>query len=102
VASLARACSVQTSAGFSVVSGGTAGLVADAADEAWWMSKYPNWDDAGGCCAGGLVGVEGGAETRAGGVDGLDEGAEAGAGAGAASEAGAGWVSGTDSSRARR
>ena len=96
MASLARACSAQTSAGFSPVSGGTAGLVADAADEAWWTSKYPNWDDAAaGCCAGGVVGAEGGAETRAGGVDGLDAGAE---GAGAASEAGAGWVSGTESS----
>jgi len=78
--------------------GGTAGLVADAADEAWWMSKYQNWDNAGGCCAGGVVGAEGGAETRAGEVDGLDAGAEAGAGTGVASEAGAGWVSGTDSS----
>jgi len=70
------------------------GLVADAAEEVWWMSKYPNWDDAGGCCMGGVVGAEGGVETRAGGVDGLDEGTEAVASAGA----GAGWVSGTDSS----
>jgi len=79
VTSLARTCSAQTSAGFSPLSGGTAGLVVDAAEEAWWMSKYPNWDDAAGCCAGGVVGAEGGGgETHAGGVDGLDAGAEAG------------------------
>jgi len=35
VASRACACSAQTSAGFSPVSGGTVGLVADAAEEAW-------------------------------------------------------------------
>ena len=85
--SRARACSAQTSAGFSPLSpgpSGTAGL-ADAAEEPCWMSKYPSWDGAMGCCAGGVVVAEGGAETRAGGVDGLDvdaEGAGAGAGAG--------------------
>lgn len=80
--SRARACSAQTSAGFSPLSlgpSGTAGL-ADGAEESCWMSKYPNWDDAVGCRAGGVVGAEGGAETRAGGVDGLDAGAGAGAG----------------------
>jgi len=65
------------------------------------MSKYPNWDDAAGCCAGGVVGAEGGGEAHTDGVDGLDAGAEgagAGAGAGVAVEAGAGWVSSTDGS----
>jgi len=60
--------------------------------------KYPDWDDTAGCCTGGVVGAEGGAETHAGGVDGLDVGAGACPGAGVAVEAGAGWVSGTDSS----
>jgi len=97
VTSLARACLAQTSAGFSLLSAGPAGP-ADAAEGAWWMLKYPDWDDAAGCCAGGVVGAEGGAETCAGGVDGLDVGAEACPGVGAAVEAGAGWVSGTDGS----
>jgi len=95
--------SAQTSAGLSPLSAGpcgTAGL-ADAAEGLFWISKYLNWDDATGCCAGGVVGTEGGGETHAGGVDGLDagtEGAGAGVEAGVAVEAGGGWVSSTDSS----
>ena len=80
--SWARACSTQTSVGFSPPSAGpsgTAGLMG-AAEELCWMSKHPNWDDAVGCCVGGVAGMEGGKETDAGGVDGLDAGAE-GAGA---------------------